>query len=48
MKYMAGQGSTMGCSAIGWMDGWMDNEIQNSKQIQSNKLIAWGRVLLGK
>jgi hypothetical protein len=26
-EIMGGQGSTTGCSAIGWMDGWMVGDV---------------------
>ena len=31
---MEGQGLTTGCSAIGWMDGWMDGDV--SKRQKAN------------
>jgi hypothetical protein len=35
---MEGQGSTTGCSAIGWMDGWMEMSLKDRKQ-------TWFKVL---
>jgi hypothetical protein len=27
LSELGGQGSSTGCSAIGWMDGWMDGRL---------------------